>query len=115
MRRIAILTALATICLAAGNPVVGTWAVTSDDGNGGVLTWTLIVKQEGVKLSGLLTGGNGDLPLIEPKLEGKLFTFKLYISDNCTVETKLKVEGNKFEGTFGCPEVTGTMKGARQR
>jgi hypothetical protein len=31
-----------------------------------------------------------------------------------TVETKVKLEGKKFEGKFACPEVSGTMKGTKQ-
>jgi hypothetical protein len=30
------------------------------------------------------------------------------------VETKVKLEGKKFEGKFACPEVSGTMKGTKQ-
>ncbi len=112
---VAILAVFLTVCWASNDSVVGKWACTSDDGAGGKLDWTLVIRQEGGKLAGSMTGDTGDLQLIEPKLEGNIFTFKLHINDNCTVETKLKVDGNKFDGNFACPEVSGTMKGTKQQ
>jgi hypothetical protein len=107
---------LATICLAADNPIVGKWICTSNDGHGAEIDWTLTVKQDGGKLAGSLSGGHeaAELPLIEPKLEGNLFTFRVHVNDNCMLATKLKIEGNKFEGTFECPQVTGSMKGTKR-
>jgi hypothetical protein len=101
--------------LAGDNPIVGKWAVTSDDGHGAILTWALVVKEEGGKLAGSMSGDNGELQLLEPKLEGNIFTFKAYINNNCTLETKLKIEGNRFEGKFACPEVSGTMTGTKEQ
>lgn len=120
MRRIVfagilLLIAFASICLAGDNPIVGKWAVTSDDGHGAILTWALVVKEEGGKLAGSMSGDNGELQLLEPKLEGNIFTFKAYINNNCTLETKLKIEGNRFEGKFACPEVSGTMTGTKEQ
>jgi len=73
-------------CWAADNPVAGKWDCTSNDGTGQELTWTLVVKEDGGKLSGSLIGGLGAVDLIEPKLEGK----------------------------FGCGEASGSFKGAKQ-
>lgn len=105
---------LVTICWAADNPIIGRWACKSNDGHGAERDWTLTVKQDGGKLAGSLSGEAEEMPLIEPRLEGNLFTFKLHVNDNCMLATQLKIEGDKFEGTFACPEVTGTLKGTRQ-
>jgi hypothetical protein len=101
-------------CWAADNPVVGKWDCTSNDGTGQELTWTLVVKEDGGKLSGSLIGGLGAVDLIEPRLEGNTFTFKIYVNANCTAEAKLKVEGKKMDGKFGCAEASGSFKGAKQ-
>lgn len=108
------LTAFAALCLAEGNSVVGKWACTSNDGSGNELDWTLVVKQEGTKLAGLIFDRGSEIPLIDPTFDGNVFAFKLRVNGNCTIETKLKVEGDKFEGKFACPEVSGTMKGVKQ-
>ncbi len=105
------------VCWAAENPVVGKWDCRSNDGSGQDLTWTLLVKQDGGKLSGSLAGGPerpGEMPLIDPKLEGDTFTFKILVNDACTVQATLKVDGKKLDGKFGCAEVNGTLKGVKQ-
>lgn len=104
-------------CWAAGNPVVGKWDCISNDGAGHELTWSLVVTEDGGKLSGSLLGGAerpGEIPLIDPKLEGNTFTFKIYVNEKCTVEAKLKIDGKKLDGTFGCGEASGTFKGTKQ-
>lgn len=104
-------------CWAADNPVAGKWDCTSDDGAGKQLTWTLVVKEDRDKLSGSLLGGPeqpGEIPLIDPKLAGNAFTFKVYVNEACTVEVKLKIEGKKLDGTFACPGTSGTFKGLKQ-
>lgn len=101
-------------CWAADNPAVGKWDTKSDDGSGHEQTWTLVVKEDGSKLSGALVGDVGEIPLVDPKLDGNTFTFKFVINAQCTVEAKLKIEGNKFDGKFACPEASGTLKGTKQ-
>ena len=118
IRTFAVLMAVAlsgfAICRAAENPVVGKWDCVSSDEGGTEQAWTLVVSEDRGKLSGSLLGTGGQIPLIEPKLEGNLFTFKIYVNPNCTVETRLKIEGKKLSGTFACPEARGTFKGAKQ-
>ena len=101
----------------ADNPITGKWDCTSDDGSGQKLAWTLVVNQDGEKLSGSLIGGPdrpGEIPLVDPKVEGDTFTFKIDVNAGCTVEANLKISGRKLEGTFGCAEAKGTLKGTRQ-
>jgi hypothetical protein len=102
---------------AAGNPVVGTWDCVSNAGSGQDLTWTLVVKEDGGKLTGSLIGGPespGEIPLVDPKLQEDIFTFKIDVNPNCKVEAKLKLEGKKLDGTFGCAEAAGTFKGKKR-
>lgn len=101
-------------CWAADNPIVGKWDCKSDDGSGTKVFSILAVKEEAGKLSGSLTINESETPLVEPKLEGNTFTFKFVINPQCTVETTVKIEGNKFEGKFTCPDVSGTIAGAKQ-
>jgi hypothetical protein len=102
-------------CVAADNGAVGKWNCVSDDGHGAVLNWLLQVNESGGKLSGALEEAGATMPLIDPVLDGKSFTFKTFINKNCTVKYEVKIEGNKFEGTFECPEVSGTLKGVKQK
>jgi len=101
-------------CLAADNPVVGKWDCISSAEGGEEQAWTLVVSEDGDKLSASLLGAHGEIPLIDPKLEGNTFTFKVYVNANCTAEAKLQVEGKKLEGAFACPEARGTFKGTKQ-
>ncbi len=99
----------------AGNPIVGKWACVSKSDSGPELQWTMVVAEDGGKLSGRFVGETGDeVPLVEPKFEGDTFSFKIDVNPSCIVDAKLKVTGDKFEGTFGCAEAAGTLKGTKQ-
>lgn len=99
---------------AADSAIVGKWDCVSKDVSTAEMRWTLVVVENGGKLSGSLNGGQEEIPLLEPKFDGETFTFKINVNPNCMVEAKLKVTGNKFDGTFGCKEANGTLKGTKQ-
>jgi hypothetical protein len=104
-------------CAAAGNPIVGKWELTSVDGSGRPQRWTMVVAETGGKLSGSVNGSGenpAEMPMIEPKLEGKTFTFKVDVNPNCMVKASLTEEGKTFEGRFECAQASGTLKGAKK-
>ncbi len=97
---------------AADNPVVGTWDVVGTDDAGQTANWTLVVKDDGGKLAGTLSGDPGEFAIVDPKLEGNSFTFKVIVNEaTYTVETTLS--GNKFDGKYSGPEAAGTLKGTK--
>ncbi|MGA2325182.1 MAG: hypothetical protein ABSH05_02745 [Bryobacteraceae bacterium] len=115
-RASALLLALALlICCApvraAENPVVGSWRVVSFGAEG--LTWTLTVKQHDGKLSGTLKGDRGEFPLIDPKLDGNKFTFKVSVDDKI-YSAEGKISGKSVEGVYKGPDDEGTFKGDKQ-
>lgn len=117
----ALITAAALAALAVfaagGSPIAGKWDCTSDDGSGQALSWTLEVTDEGGRLSGSLIGPPdrpGEMPLVDPRLQGNLFLFKIHVNANCIVEAKLKIDGNKLAGPFGCSEVKGILRGTKR-
>jgi len=99
--------------LAAGNAAVGTWQLTSDSPGGEQYTWKLVIQEAEGKLSGILAGGPGQFPLLEPKLEGDTFTFKITIEEQ-TYSIQSKISGDKFDGTWKGPGSQGTIKGTKQ-
>ena len=94
---------------AAENPVVGTWDVTATPDQGEKTVWTLVVKEADGKLSGTLSNAEGaELPLVNPKLDGKQFQFTLMINGQpYTVENK--IDGKKIEGKFKGPDAAGSL------
>jgi hypothetical protein len=116
-----LLTLLLTILLfasvaawAADNAaVVGAWDVVSTDDAGQPMNWTLTVKDDGGKLSGTLSGDAGELPIVDAKLEGSMFTFKVVVND-ATYTTEGTIDGNKFDGKYKGPEGSGTVKGTKK-
>ncbi len=96
------------------NPAVGKWDCTSDDGHGGVHDWTLTINEVDGKLSGSIIEAETEMPLITPKFEGKMLTFRTFVNPNCTILFEVTIDGNKFNGKFSCPEVSGTLKGSKQ-
>jgi hypothetical protein len=108
-----ILVAVAAVLLAAGNAVVGTWKVVSDSPDGTQYNWTLVVKEEGGRLSGALTGSMGQFPLIEPRLEGDTFTCKVTVEET-TYAIQSTITGDKFDGVWKGAASQGTIKGSKQ-
>ena len=98
---------------AADNPAVGTWDAVGTDEAGQSSNWTLTVKDDGGKLAGTLSGDPGEFPIVDAKVDGNSFTFKVVVNESTyTVETTL--EGNKFEGKYKGPEASGTLKGTKR-
>lgn len=101
------------VVLAADSAAVGTWQLVSDSPGGEQYTWTLVIKDENGKLSGTLSGGPGQYPVLEPKLEGEVFTCKVTI-DEQTYAIQARIADNKFDGTWKGPGSQGTIKGKKQ-
>jgi hypothetical protein len=91
---------------------VGTWDVVSTDDAGQSMNWTLTVKDDGGKLSGTLSGDAGELPIVDAKLDGNSFTFKVVVNE-ATYTTEGTIDGNKFEGKYKGAEGGGTLKGTK--
>lgn len=99
---------------AADNPVLGKWDCKSVDERGTEVRWTLVVKEDGEKLSASLVGEMGEIALLDPKLERQRFTFAIPMGPE-RIDVKLKVGTNTLDGTFsGGQAGTGTFKGVRQ-
>lgn len=100
---------------ASAGSVLGKWDCTSTDERGNSLQWTLAVKDDGGKLSAVLSNENADIPLIDPQVNGNDFTFKIRVNETEIVDVKMKIDGNKMEGTFkGQDSGTGTVKATKQ-
>ena len=98
---------------AADNPVVGTWDAVGTDEAGQSSNWTLIVKEDDGKLAGTLSGDPGEFPIVDAKLDGNSFTFKVIVNEaTYTVETT--IDGKKFDGKYKGPEAAGTLKGTKR-
>jgi hypothetical protein len=98
---------------AADNPAVGTWDVVGTDDAGQSMNWTLTVKDDGGKLGGTLSGDMGEFALVDAKLDGSAFTFKVIVNE-ATYATELTIDGNKFDGKYKGPEAAGTLKGTKK-
>ncbi|GEM_PF-3278750 len=97
---------------AADNPAAGVWNCTSL-GGGETRVWTLIVKDDAGKPSGLLQIDAAELPLTDIKIDGKKFTFTISINDAAYLITTT-IDGDTIQGSFKGPEAAGTLKGTRQ-
>lgn len=96
---------------AAENPLVGAWKLVSFGAQG--LTWTLTVKEQAGKLSGNIVGDMGEFQLIDPKLEGATFTFKVSV-DGKMYSGEGKISGKSIQGAYKGPDDEGTFKGDKQ-
>jgi len=97
---------------ADNSAAVGTWDVVGTDDAGQSSNWTLVVKEDGGKLTGTLTGDPGEFPIVEPKVDGNSFTFKVVVNES-TYSVEGTIDGNKFEGKYKGPDSGGTLKGTK--
>jgi hypothetical protein len=100
-------------CFAQQNSAVGSWTCTSDDLHGAVIHWTLNVTQSGTKLAGNIVNDDVNMPLIDPRFDGKALSFRTFVNPNCTILFEVTIDGKQLEGKFSCPEVNGTIKGLK--
>jgi len=99
-------------CWAADNPMVGKWDCVGTDDAGQASNWTLTVKDDGGKLTGTLSGDMGEFELVDAKLDGDAFTFKVVVQD-ATYLIESKIDGKKLDGKYKGPEAGGTLKGTK--
>lgn len=114
MRRIILALCLLLVeALAAAESIVGSWQLLTDSPDGEEYRWTMTVKEAGGELSGTLTGGPGEFPLLEPKFDGERFTCKVRVEQQ-VYEVQATVSGNKLEGSWKGAGSQGFVKGTRQ-
>ena len=76
--------------------------------------WTLIVKDDGGKLTGTLSGDPGEFPIDDAKLDGTSFSFKVVVNETTYTTSGTIIDGTKFDGKYTGPEATGTVKGTKK-
>jgi len=106
-----------TAYVLADSTIAGKWNCLSTDEKGMEVAWTLIITDDGGKLSGsIIIGQTGDkIDILEPVLNGNNLTFKIQINPEETVELTGRITGSSIDGTFkGKASGTGTFKGSRQ-
>lgn len=103
---------LCLVALAAAKSIVGTWDCVTNTADG-EMKWVLVVKEEGGKLSGTATGDRGALDLIDPRLDGDVFSFKADV-DGVTYTVKLRLSGDRISGTWSGNGDSGPMSGVRR-
>lgn len=107
-----LLVVLAAVLLAA-SPVAGTWKMIATPDSGDESSWTLVVKEEGGKLTGTLSGEMGDYTLSDVKFENDTLSCKVTI-DYDEFSVTAKVSGSKLEGTFKGGGMSGKLSATRQ-
>jgi len=120
MNRRLIFWAIASIVLTAGwllaaeQQIIGSWDCTTTTPMGTDMKWTLTVKEENGKLTGIAGSDEGEMPISDAKLEGAEFTFKVYVNSE-PYAVKLKVNGSQLQGTWSGGGETGVIKGTKRK
>ena len=97
MPRIAAL-ALASVALAAAADVTGNWNLTATAPGGDEHRAQLELKNEGGRLSGMLTGPEGAIALEDVRLAGDQLSWRLPVQGGFVL--KLTVAANSMKGTY---------------
>ncbi len=108
---IVLFAALASTLWAGG--VAGTWQLVLTPEDGDETEWTLVLRDEGGKLSGTLSGEPGDFPIRDVRFEDGVLTFKVTIDEE-TVAHEARVTGSTLSGSYAGRSGKGAIKGTRQ-
>ncbi len=120
MRTLFLLFTLAVLvsgaCRAAANPALGKWDCTPTSATGATVDWMLEVVRNGDKLSAAVPfQGSSPVPLIDPRFENDILSFKLQINETEIVTLKGAIGGKRIEGTFeGHDSGKGTFSGVKR-
>lgn len=91
----------------------GRWTLTATTASGNPIKALIEVKDEGGKLSGMLTAEQGGAPMSEIVLTDAAFSFKLQLDAGAYV-IRTEREGEGYKGTFTAPDGrSGTVAIAR--
>lgn len=104
---------LAGLAAAAGG-AAGAWNCVALTPDGEALKFTLKIREEEGRISATMENARGEVPVIDPKLEGSTVSFKVDY-DGSRYTLALKIEGDKLEGTYAGESATGKVTGARQK
>jgi hypothetical protein len=81
----------------------GRWKVVAKDAEGNEIRSMLDLKVEGDRLTGAISTESGDsAPLLEGKVQGDSFSFKIYVGDG-NIEVKGRQESGRLVGEFVTP------------
>jgi len=98
---------------ASSEGIVGKWKVTSKSANGREHKLTMEIAAEAGKLRGSVIADDGSAAMLDPRLEGDQFLFKLPV-DEGTYTVKLTVSGNSMTGSYTSTHGdTGTVAASR--
>lgn len=107
-------------CLAAAAiwaaDVTGKWTYEMQGRNGNTMTTTMNLKQDGDKLTGSISGRNGDTDITDGKVDGDNISFKVvreFNGNQMTSSYKGKVDGDTIH--FSMTMEGGNMGGGQPR
>ena len=97
--------------------VAGTWTLTVNPPGGGPVTRTLILKQDGNKITGEISSRDSMVPIGDAKLEGNelSFVYVLKYNDNeLIIGARAKIEGNSMSGMMQANDTSYDFSGTRK-
>ncbi len=97
--------------------VAGTWTLTVNPPGGGPVSRTLVLKQDGNKITGEISSRDGMIPIGDVKLEGNelSFVYVLKYNDNeLTIGARAKIEGNALSGMMQTNDTSYDFSGTRK-
>ena len=91
--------------------LAGKWNMVSET-DGDPVNWTLVLKDDGGKLTGTLTSPDGEAPAKDFSYEGGVIKFKAPYDDQ-EYEVELKLVGDKLDGTWSGNGNSGKTSGTK--
>ncbi len=112
IRTFLVFSVLSAACLASD--AAGRWKLAANAPDGNVYNVTLVVKEEGGKLAGVMESERGQMPLANVTHANGELRFDLML-DMGAIPFRLKIDGDKVTGTLTAPDgSTGSVTGQRE-
>jgi|SRR5581483_1986664 len=99
---------LSAATCAAENLVVGKWNCMNKPDTGDERPWTLLVREAGADLTGLLTDGEAEIPLSQVTLDSDSFSFRFEVNGK-PYQFKGKADAKTVVGRYSGEEATGAL------
>ncbi|HZU25227.1 MAG TPA: hypothetical protein VFA04_06875 [Bryobacteraceae bacterium] len=93
---------------AAESPLAGTWNCANIPDTGAQNSWNLIIRSDNDALTGTLTDGEVEIPVLNIKLKDTTLTFNFSLKDT-PYEFKGTFQPGSFEGKYSGDE-SGTLR-----
>lgn len=110
--RTVVLTLLASFCLSAAPAIIGSWQLSSQDGDGNTIRTQITFREDSGAVKAVLKTPNRSIDINRVKLDGAKAIFEIQWDDTF-IAIELTPEGDNIKGLWRAGDGSGPISGTR--